>query len=105
MVNFSGEISGRLGAIAQEIMRDEQQHVALLRRLLGGYAIAKPTIDLNALGIGFDTFQQFLELSRAFEDTGISAHGGPLRWSRAKQTSGISCKSGRSRRSTLPTSA
>jgi len=76
MVNFSGEISGRLGAIAAEIMRDEQQHVALLRRLLGGYAIAKPTIDLNALGIGFDTFQQFLELSRAFEDTGVSAYAG-----------------------------
>ena len=76
MVDFSGEKLGRLGEIAEEIMRDEQQHVVLLQQLLSENAIAKPSIDLNALGIGFETFQQFLELARAFEDTGVSAYGG-----------------------------
>jgi hypothetical protein len=75
--NWSGdEVSGRLHAIAEEIAYDEQQHVILLRSLLGDAAIAKPAINLDALGIGFDTFQQFLQLARAFEDTGVSAYGG-----------------------------
>jgi hypothetical protein len=76
-VNFSGELSGRLPAIAAEITYDEQQHVLLLRSLLGPtYTIAKPAINLDALGIGFADFQQFLQLARAFEDTGSSAYGG-----------------------------
>jgi hypothetical protein len=70
------EVSGRLHAIAKEIAYDEQQHVILLRSLLGDAAIAKPAIDLDALGIGFDNFKQFLQLARAFEDTGVSAYGG-----------------------------
>jgi hypothetical protein len=70
------EVSGRLGAIAKEIAKDEQDHVLFLRSALGSDAIAKPTIDLAALGIGFDSFQQFLVLARAFEDTGVSAYGG-----------------------------
>jgi hypothetical protein len=75
--NWGGdEVSGRLKAVAEEIAYDEQQHVILLRSLLGDAAIAKPAINLDALGIGFDTFQQFLELARAFEDTGVSAYGG-----------------------------
>ena len=51
-------------------------HVKLLREALGKYAIAKPAINLNALGIGFGSFEEFLILSRAFEDTGVSAYGG-----------------------------
>jgi Ferritin-like domain len=70
------EVSGRLRAVAEEIAYDEQQHVILLRSLLGDAAITKPTIDLDALGIGFDNFRQFLQLARAFEDTGVSAYGG-----------------------------
>jgi hypothetical protein len=70
------ERSGKLLSVAYEIAHDEQQHVLLLRSLLGDAAIAKPTINLDALGIGFDDWNQFLQLSRAFEDTGVSAYGG-----------------------------
>jgi hypothetical protein len=70
------EVSGKLHAVAEEIAYDEQQHVILLRSLLGDAAIAKPAINLDALGIGFDNFKQFLQLARAFEDTGVSAYGG-----------------------------
>jgi hypothetical protein len=73
-----GEFSGRLKSIAEEIAYDEQQHVILLRSLLGDAAIAKPTINLNALGIGYDNYKQFLQLARAFEDTGVSAYGGAV---------------------------
>jgi hypothetical protein len=66
----------RLHDVALEITYDEQQHVRLLRSALGTYAIAKPAINLDALGIGFANFRQFLKLSRAFEDTGVSAYAG-----------------------------
>ncbi len=78
-VDFSGDASGKLATIAQQIMQDEQQHVLLLRKALTpGNTIAKPAINLDALGIGFATFEQFLVLSRAFEDTGVSAYGGAV---------------------------
>ena len=66
----------RLHNVALEIAYDEQQHVKLLRSALGSYAVAKPAINLDALGIGFANFRQFLKLSRAFEDTGVSAYAG-----------------------------
>jgi len=66
----------RLHSVALEIAYDEQQHVKLLRSALGSYAVAKPAINLDALGIGFANFRQFLKLSRAFEDTGVSAYAG-----------------------------
>lgn len=72
------EYSRRLREIAKEITHDEQQHVLVLRGALGPDAIAKPEINLDALGIGFSDFQSFLTLSRAFEDTGVSAYGGAL---------------------------
>lgn len=72
----TSEFSGMLTEIAAEITQDEQEHVKLLRSALGSAAIAKPPINLDALGIGFASFQQFLTLARAFEDTGVSAYGG-----------------------------
>ncbi len=79
------ERSRKLNEIATEIAYDEAQHVILLRGALGGAAVAKPAINLDALGIGFANFRQFLQLSRAFEDTGVSAYGGaaPLITSKA----------------------
>ena len=79
------EKSGKLSDIALEIAYDEAQHVLLLRKALGSYAVAKPAINLDALGIGFADFKQFLTLARAFEDTGVSAYGGaaPLITSKA----------------------
>ena len=79
-VNFANTYlmrgSASLGAVAEEITADEQEHVRLLRSALGSAAVAKPAINLDALGIGFADYQQFVQLSRAFEDTGVSAYGG-----------------------------
>lgn len=74
----------KLLAIAQEIAKDEQEHVRFLRYALGDKAIAKPEINLNALGQVSNTSQFLLE-ARAFEDVGVSAYGGaaPLIQSKA----------------------
>jgi hypothetical protein len=70
--------SSRFARIAQEIAFDEQQHVLFLRSALNGMQIAKPAINLDALGIGFHDIRQFLTLARAFEDVGVSAYGGAI---------------------------
>lgn len=62
--------------LASAIMRDEVNHVAFLRQALGAAAVKKPEINLDALGFGFGNETEFLLLSRAFEDTGVSAYGG-----------------------------
>jgi len=63
--------------VAQQITTDEGTHVTLLRSALGAQAVAKPAIDLSAGGTyNFSTMNVFLALSRAFEDTGVSAYGG-----------------------------
>lgn len=62
--------------IAEQIASDERAHVKLLRSLLGGAAIAQPNINLNALGFGFGNQNEFLKLSRIFEDIGVTAYAG-----------------------------
>ena len=62
--------------IAKEITLDEQTHVRLLHSILGNQAIAKPEIDLDALGTNYQDFGQLLSLARDFEDVGVSAYGG-----------------------------
>jgi hypothetical protein len=62
--------------IIEQIGSDERAHVTLLRSALGLQVIAKPNINLNALGFGFDSEANFLRLSRIFEDIGVSAYGG-----------------------------
>ena len=67
---FTGPILGQIGS-------DERAHVTLLQSFLGqGNFIAKPNINLNALGIGFGSEAEYLTLSRIFEDIGVSAYGG-----------------------------
>jgi hypothetical protein len=67
-------------AVAQELANDERTHVNLLQSTilsLGSDApIAKPPINLNALGFGFGSQGDFLRLARIFEDIGVSAYGG-----------------------------
>lgn len=63
-------------AITSEIGIDERAHVTLLQSFLGSAAIAKPNINLNALGIGFGSENDYLTLARIFEDIGVSAYGG-----------------------------
>jgi hypothetical protein len=72
-VNFADPILRR---VAEELAFDEQQHVKLLRVVLGEQAIAKPAINLNALNMGFANDAEYLVLSRMMEDTGVTAYTG-----------------------------
>ncbi|HEY1215764.1 MAG TPA: ferritin-like domain-containing protein [Bryobacteraceae bacterium] len=77
-VNFANNLVFT-GAIAANIAQDERAHVMLLRGALtqaGITPVAKPAINLNALGIGFANEAQFLTLARVFEEIGVSAYGG-----------------------------
>lgn len=68
-----------LAQSADEIGMDERAHVALLRTTLtslGVTPVAKPAINLAALGTGFESQEAFIALARAFEDVGVSAYGG-----------------------------
>ena len=65
--------------IANQIAADERAHVTLIRGALsaaGAQPVAKPAINLNALGFGFNTTTDFLQLARAFEDVGVTAYAG-----------------------------
>src|ERR1700761_8748818 len=62
--------------VAYDIANDERQHVVLLRQALGAQAIAKPNINLNALGFGFGSQYEFTMLARIFEDIGVTAYAG-----------------------------
>jgi len=55
---------------------DEMNHVKYLRAALGKYAVKKPAINLNALGFGYSSVDDWLKLARIFEDVGISAYLG-----------------------------
>ena len=63
-------------AAAAEIGTDERNHVAPLRSALGSQAIAGPNINLDALGYGLDSEDNFLRVARIFEDIGVSAYAG-----------------------------
>jgi hypothetical protein len=68
-----------LAVSSDEIGSDERAHVTFLRQTLlslGIQPIAKPAINLNALGTGFESQEAFINLARAFEDVGVSAYGG-----------------------------
>jgi hypothetical protein len=78
-VNFQigfGLFTQKFRDVASQIAYDEMKHVEFLRAALGSAAVAKPAINLNALGIGFANYRQFLQVSRALEDTGVSAYAG-----------------------------
>lgn len=62
--------------IATQISADERAHVTLLRSVLGDAAIAKPNINLDALGFGFRDQSEYLKLGRIMEDVGLSAYTG-----------------------------
>lgn len=62
--------------VAMQITLDEQAHVNVLRAALGGDAVAKPAINLEALGLGFRNQTEFLTVAAIFEDVGVSAYAG-----------------------------
>lgn len=69
-------LDDRIGTIASQITLDEQTHVAFLRAALKGDAVAKPAINLAALGVGFNNQAEFLTVAQIFEDVGVSAYLG-----------------------------
>lgn len=84
-------LNDRHSVIAQQIALDEQVHINFLRAALGNAAVAKPAINLNALGVGFANMGEFFAVARAFEDLGVSAYGGaaPLVRNRAILTAAV----------------
>jgi AraC-like DNA-binding protein len=67
--------------VAKELAFNEQSHVKDIRTMLAQFGvtpIAEPSINLDAPGIGFASVAQFLTLSRAFEDIGVTAYGGAI---------------------------
>jgi len=60
------------------IRNDENNHVAFLKSVLGTNAVAKPTFDFTAKGAfnPFSSYDVFLALAQAFEDTGVRAYKG-----------------------------
>jgi Ferritin-like domain len=68
------DFGGSLRTILHEIADNERDHVTFLRDALGPAAVAKPAINLDALG-AVTSVNQFLVLARAFEDVGVSAYG------------------------------
>lgn len=75
-VAITGSFSKQLNITLNSIMNEEQTHVKFLRSALGSYAVAKPAINLNALGIGYANVIELITLARAFEQTGESAYAG-----------------------------
>ncbi len=65
--------------VAYELGLDELEHISFLRTTLNGLGatpVAKPAINLDALGVGFASVSEFLTLGRDFEDVGVTAYGG-----------------------------
>jgi hypothetical protein len=75
-VDFTEPFRAVSAPVAVQIGKDERAHVSLLRSALSSQAIAKPNLNLNALGFGFGTQFEFMQLSRIFEDIGVSAYAG-----------------------------
>jgi hypothetical protein len=68
------------GTTALGVIRDhENQHVAFLKSVLQGAAVAKPTFDFTAKGAFptvFTSYDTFLAVAQVFEDTGVRAYKG-----------------------------
>jgi hypothetical protein len=66
-----------LALSAAQIAADERAHVRLLQASIvtgGGAPIAKPAINLDGLGTGFASQEQFVAAARALEDITVSAY-------------------------------
>lgn len=62
-----------------QIGKHEDEHVTLLRSVLGGNAVMEPAFDFTAGGAFADVFSNyttFLALAQGFEDTGVRAYKG-----------------------------
>lgn len=69
-------LDDRHSFIFQQVALDELAHVTFLRTALRSSAVAKPSINLAALGVGFANQAEFLTVAAVFEDVGVSAYLG-----------------------------
>lgn len=74
-ITFGGPLASQLAMTAQGLMLTEQYHVRFLRSALGHEAVAKPEINLDAIG-KVSNYNLFIAASRALEQTGESAYLG-----------------------------
>ena len=81
---FFGQLAAADQAAFRTIAADEKGHIAALRGLLGGAAIADPTATAFDYSAGsnqltpFASAASFLALAQAFEDLGVRAYKGGL---------------------------
>lgn len=74
-----GLLTGTARVVYGQIQKHENAHVALLKSVLGGQAVAKPRFDFTGKGMfpnPFGNYEVYLTLSQAFEDTGVRAYKG-----------------------------
>jgi hypothetical protein len=76
LVGFNNAFQFDTFATFSDIANDERLHVTLLRSALGAQKIAKPNINLKALGFGFGSQYEAVKLGRIFEDIGVTAYAG-----------------------------
>ena len=92
--------------VAVQIASDEQAHVRFLQAALRTSAVAKPAINLEALGVGFRNQAEFLTVASIFEDVGVSAYGGAAPLIRSRKilaaAAGITLTEGQHARGTRP---
>ena len=78
-------ISSDLKALAEQLARDESEHVDALTALIeksGGKPVAQPKVDF---GGAFSSESSFLELAGIFEPTGVGAYNGAAPKIRSKE--------------------
>ena len=96
LVNFgTSAIQIAYAKVANEIAGDERAHVTLIRGALmaaGVTPIAKPAINLNALGLGFANMTEYLQLARVFEDIGVTAYAGAAPLISSKAILGVAAR-------------
>lgn len=66
----------RLHEVVTQLAADERTHVKTLRDRLGSLAVAKPAINLEAMGTGFRSEAEFLVLARMLEDLVMTSYLG-----------------------------
>lgn len=78
-LDTAGLIPATDRTVFSQISKHEDEHVVLLRSVLGNDAVSSPTFDFTAGGAFstvFSDYATFLALAQGFEDTGVRAYKG-----------------------------